>query len=72
MVMRFLKFLFFVKKCVLLRFLSLFVSLSVPQFHRETTLRTPRELPDTANLQKVRFVKIAPLHLFSAREFPRE
>ena len=55
-----------------LKILSLFVSLSVPQFHRETTLRTPRELPDTANLQKVRFIKIAPLYLFCARGFSRE
>ena len=37
---------------------SLFVSLSVAQFYRETTLRTPRELPATAQTKKVRFVKI--------------
>ena len=42
-----------------LKILSLFVSLSVAQFHRETTLRTPRELPETAKTEKVRFVKIA-------------
>lgn len=41
-----------------LKILFLFVSLSVAQFHRETTLRTPRQLPDTAISKKVRFVKI--------------
>ena len=46
------------KKVAILKILSLFVSLSVPQFHRETTLRTPRELPETAQTEKVRFVKI--------------
>ena len=39
-----------------LKILFLFVSLSVAQFHRETTLRTPRQLPDTAISKKVRFV----------------
>ena len=40
----------------------LFVLLSVALFYRETTLRTPRQLPDTAQIEKVNiplFVKIA-------------
>ena len=41
---------------------SLFVSLSVPQFHRATTLRTPRELPATAQTEKVLFVNIPSLY----------
>ena len=41
---------------------SLFVSLSVPQFHRATTLRTPRELPATAQTEKVLFVNIPRLY----------
>ena len=67
--------LFVIKKVLkvsIIKIRSLFVSLSVPQFYRATTLRTPRELPATANLQKVRFVKIAPLYLFSACGFFRE
>ena len=47
------------KKVAIIKILSLFVSLSVAQFHRETTLRTPRELPETTQTEKVRFVKIA-------------
>ena len=39
---------------------SLFVSPQDAQFYRATTLRTPRELPETANLKKVRFVNILP------------
>ena len=39
---------------------SLFVLLSFSEFHRETTLRTPRELPATAPTKKVLFVKILP------------
>ena len=35
-----------------LKILFLFVSLSVAQFHRETTLRTPRQLPDIAISKK--------------------
>ena len=46
------------QKVRFLKILSLFVSWSVAQFHRETTLRTPRELPETAQTKKVRFVKI--------------
>ena len=46
------------QKVLFFKILSLFVSLSVALFHRETTLRTPRELPETANIEKVRFVKI--------------
>ena len=41
---------------------SLFLSLSVPQFHRATTLRTPRELPATAQTEKVLFVNIPSLY----------
>ena len=41
---------------------SLLVSLSVPQFHRATTLRTPRELPATAQTEKVLFVNIPRLY----------
>ncbi len=48
----------FFQKVRFLKIRFLFVSLSVALFHRETTLRTPRELPETANLKKVRFVKI--------------
>ena len=54
--------LFVVKKVLkvsIIKNRSLFVSLSVPQFYRETTLRTPRELPETATTEKVLFVKIA-------------
>jgi len=55
---------YFDAKVLFLKILSLFVSLSDPQFHRATTLRTPRELPETANLKKVRFIKILPKLLF--------
>ena len=52
-----------VLKVSIIKICSLFVSLSVPQFHRETTLRTPRELPEIAKSEKVLFVKISqPLH----------
>ena len=51
----------FPKKVRFLKILSLFVSLSVARFHRETTLRTPRQLPDTAISKKVLFVKISVL-----------
>ena len=46
------------RKVRFVKILSLFVSLSVAQFHRETTLRTPRKLPATAQTEKVLFVKI--------------
>ena len=55
------------KKVLFLKILSLFVLLSFSEFHRETTLRTPRELPDTAQIEKVLFVKICTRHRFSAR-----
>ena len=48
----------FPQKVLFLKILSLFALLSFSEFHRETTLRTPRELPDTANIEKVRFVNI--------------
>ena len=35
------------QKVLFVKILSLFVSLSFAQFHRATTLRTPRELPVT-------------------------
>ena len=41
------------------KILSLFVSLYGAQFHRATTLRTPRELPATVQTEKVLFVMIA-------------
>ena len=41
---------------------SLFVSLSFSEFHRETTLRRPRQLPDTVQTEKVLFVKIPRLY----------
>ena len=41
---------------------SLFVSLSFVQFHRAKTLRTPRELPATAQTEKVLFVNIPCLY----------
>ena len=50
----------FVGKVSIIKILSLIVLLSDTQFHRETTLRTPRELPETAKTEKVRFVKIVP------------
>ena len=46
------------QKVLFVKILSLFVSLSFAQFHRATTLRTPRELPETAKTEKVRFLKI--------------
>ena len=55
------------KKVRFVKILSLFVSLSVARFHRETTLRTPRELPATAQIEKVLFVKICTRHWFSTR-----
>ena len=55
------------------KILSFCVSLCVPLFHREMTLRTPRELPDIVQTEKVLFVNICHRHwLFSARRFPRE
>ena len=47
------------QKVSIIKIRSLYVSLSFPQFYRETTLRTPRQLPDTAQIEKVRFLKIA-------------
>ena len=58
----------FPQKVLFLKILSLFVSLSVARFHRETTLRTPRELPDTAQTEKVRFVNIP--NLYTLRPTP--
>ena len=46
------------QKVRFVKILSLCFSLSFAQFHRETTLRTPRELPDTAETEKVLFVNI--------------
>ena len=46
------------QKVRFVKIFSLCVSLSFAQFHRETTLRTPRELPDTAETEKVLFVNI--------------
>ena len=48
------------EKVRFIKILSLIILLSDTQFHRETTLRTPRELPETAKTEKVRFVKIVP------------
>ena len=50
---------FFPKKVRFVKILSLFVLLCGAQFHRATTLRTPRELPETAKTKKVRFLKIS-------------
>ena len=36
------------------------------------TLRTPRELPETVQSEKVRFVKIRPSHWFSATGSPKK
>ena len=47
---------------------SLFASQSFAQFHRATTLRTPRELPATAQTEKVLFVNI--LRLYTLRPTP--
>ena len=52
----------FSKKVRFVKILSLFVSLSFAQFHREMTLRTPRELPETAKNEKVLFVNIPCLY----------
>ena len=61
------------QKVRFVKIISLFVSLSFARFHRETTLRRPRELPDTAQIEKVLFVNICHRHwLSSARGFPRE
>ena len=49
------------KKVRFFKILSLFVSLCGALFHRETTLRTPRELPETATTEKVLFIKIGDL-----------
>ena len=57
----------FPQKVRFVKILSLFVSLSVARFHRETTLRTPRQLPETAISKKVLFVKICTRHWFSTR-----
>ena len=46
------------QKVRFVKILSLFVSLFFAQFHRETPLRTPRELPDIVQTEKVLFVKI--------------
>ena len=57
--------LFVVKKVLkvsIIKIRSLFVSLSVPQFYRATTLRTPRELPEIAKTEKVLFVNIPSLY----------
>ena len=51
-----------VLKVSIIKIRSLFVSLSVPQFYRATTLRTPRELPEIAKTEKVRFVKNSAIH----------
>ena len=54
----------FSKKVRFVKIRSLCVSLSFAQFHREMTLRRPRQLPDTAQIEKVLFVKIVlPHHL---------
>ena len=50
------------QKVRFVKILSLFVSLYGAQFHRETTLRTPRELPATAQTEKVLFVNIPRLY----------
>ena len=50
------------QKVRFVKILSLFVSLSFAQFHRATTLRTPRELPATAQTKKVLFVNIPRLY----------
>ena len=52
----------FPKKVRFVKILSLFVSLYGAQFHRATTLRTPRELPETAKTEKVLFVNIPCLY----------
>ena len=46
------------QKVRFVKILSFCVSLSFAQFHRETTLRRPRQLPDTVQTEKVLFVKI--------------
>ena len=50
------------KKVRFVKILSLCVSLSFAQFHRETTLRTPRKLPATAQTEKVLFINIPCLY----------
>ena len=50
------------RKVRFVKILSLCVSLSFAQFHRETTLRTPRKLPATAQSEKVLFVNIPCLY----------
>jgi hypothetical protein len=50
------------QKVLFVKILSLFVSLSFAQFHRATTLRTPRELPATAQTEKVLFINIPCLY----------
>ena len=52
----------FPKKVRFVKILSLFVSVFDRSFHRETTLRTPRELPATAQTEKVLFVNIPCLY----------
>ena len=67
--------LFVVKKVLkvsIIKIRSLFVSLSVPQFHRETTLRTPRELPETAKTEKVRLQRQGLKHDSLVTELQRE
>ena len=49
------------------KILSFCVSLCVPLFHREMTLRTPRELPDIVQTE-VLFVKI--LRLYTLHSTP--
>ena len=53
---------FFPKKVRFVKILSLFVLLSFAQFHRETTLRTPWELPAIAQTEKVLFINIPCLY----------
>ena len=56
------------QKVLFVKILSLFVSLSFAQFHRATTLRTPRELPVTAQTEKVRFLN-TPVFTLSTLHF---
>ena len=56
------------QKVLFVKILSLFVSLSFAQFHRATTLRTPRELPATAQTEKVRFLN-TPVFTLSTLHF---